>query len=820
MQPNADQAPTDPLRAADQWFAARGWQPFEFQTTVWRHYLDGRSGLIHSPTGTGKTLAAWFGPLLEALHHGDGVAESARVLWITPLRALAADTQANLQSVLRDMPLAWDLEHRTGDTSASARARQKKRLPSALVTTPESLSLLLSYPDAAKRFSQLRCVVVDEWHELLSTKRGVLLELALARLRTFSPAVRTWGLSATIGNTRHAMDVLLGADHNGELVSGDLRTRIEVESLRPDQADRFPWAGHVGVRLLPQVMQAIDSAGSTLLFTNTRSQAELWHQALTSVAPGFADQIALHHGSVDREQRNLAEAGLKDGSLRCVVATSSLDLGVDFTPVEQVIQVGSPKGVARLMQRAGRSGHQPGKTSRVLCVPTHGMELVEIAAARSAIQAGRIEPREAAVLQLDVLSQHVVSCALGGGFRHDDLLSEVRTTHAFSRLSERQWDWVLKFVTHGGDALKSYPEYYKVVEKSGVYRVPDQRIGRRHRMSIGTITSDGALSVRFVKGSRLGSIEESFLSRLKTGDRFLFSGRVLELVRIRDMVAYVRLSKGKHDALPRWQGGRLPLSSQLSFSLREKLDAASRGVFDGPEMACARPLLELQARWSALPRIGQVLVEIAQSREGTHVFVFPFAGRRVHEGLAAVLAWRLANIAPASFTFSINDYGMELLSPRPPELCEAVLRAALTPENLVEDILSSINATEMARRKFRDIARVAGLVFQGFPGQGKSTRQVQASSGLIYDVLHRYDKDNLLIQQAHREILENELDTRRLKATLERIEDEQIVLRTPERFTPLAFPLWVDRQQHQLSTETWKDRVQRMAQRLERAADG
>lgn len=808
------------LQPAEQWFKERDWTPFEFQRAVWTGYLDGHSGLIHSPTGTGKTLAAWFGPLIEAIQE-DGVdLDSARVLWITPLRALAVDTENNLQSVLDEVPLAWTLEHRTGDTSASTRARQKKRLPAALVTTPESLSLLLSYQDAPKRFRNLKCVVVDEWHELLSTKRGVLLELALARLRALSPGVRTWGLSATIGNTPHAMDVLLGAGHDGKLISGDLKTRIVVESLRPEQADRFPWAGHVGVRLLPQVIEAIESAQSTLLFTNTRSQSELWHQALTSVAAGFADRIALHHGSVDRDQRNEAEAGLKDGSLRCVVATSSLDLGVDFTPVEQVIQIGSPKGVARLMQRAGRSGHQPGKTSRVLCVPTHGMELVEIAAARSAIDAGRVEPRNAAVLQLDVLVQHTVSTALGGGFRPDDLLAEVRRTHAFATLTDRQWDWVLRFVTHGGDALKSYPEYYKVVEKNGRYSVPDQRIGRRHRMSIGTITSDGTLSVRFVKGQRLGSIEESFLARLKPGDRFLFSGRVLELVRIRDMVAYVRLARGKHDALPRWQGGRLPLSSQLSSSLREKLDAASRGDFDGPEMQSARPLLEIQARWSALPRIGEVLMEISESREGTHLFLFPFAGRLVHEGLATLLAWRLANMAPASFTFSINDYGMELLSPKPPELNESTLRAALSPDRLVEDILSSINAAEMARRKFRDIARVAGLVFQGFPGQGKSTRQVQASSGLIYDVLSRYDPDNLLIEQAHREILENELDTRRLRSTLKRLATEKFVIRPTERFTPLAFPLWVDRQQHQLSTETWKDRVQRMAQRLEKAANG
>ena len=802
----------------EEWFQARGWMPFDFQREAWSAYLDGDSGLIHAPTGTGKTLAAWFGPVLECLARppDQGRGEPPlQVLWVTPLRALAADTTAHLQASAAELALPWTVERRTGDSAQSVKARQRRRLPSVLVTTPESLSLLLSYRDAHERFRALRCVVVDEWHELLGSKRGVQLELCLAHLRGLCPALRTWGLSATLGNLDQARDVLLGGVP-GRLIQGVLPKRLRIESLIPAAMERFPWAGHLGTKLLPEVIAALEEADTTLLFTNTRAQAELWHQALLEARPDWLEQIALHHGSLDRKLRERVEDWLRAGTIRCVVATSSLDLGVDFSPVDQVIQVGSPKGIARLLQRAGRSGHQPGAESAVLCAPTHAFELVEIAAARRSALAGRLEARKPLTRALDVLLQHLVTLALGPGFTEQAQLAEIRGTHAYRDLTEAEWHWALDFITTGGATLKAYPQYRKVVVENGVYRVIDQRIGRMHRMAVGTITADSMMRVAYQRGGALGYVEETFISRLRPGDQFLFSGRLLELVRVRDMTATVRAAKGRGTAVPRWMGGRMPLSTQLADGVRALLQAAGEGRFDEPELAAVRPVLEAQVRMSCLPRADELLVERVKSREGQHLFVYPFAGRLVHEGLSALVAWRLTRQHPATYTYSVNDYGFELVSRKLPPTDELLLAEAFSEENLLDDLRACLNASEMARRHFREIARVAGLVFQGYPGSGKSTRQIQASSGLIFDVFARYDADNLLLEQTERELFEGQFELQRLRATLAAVGTRRIVLREPDRLTPLAFPLWVSRIQSQVSNEDWKTRVENMLQSLEK----
>ncbi len=802
-------------------FEQRGWDIFTFQQQAWDAYLNGESGLIHSPTGTGKTLAAWLGPLMEDLQDGtvSSTSPPLQVLWITPLRALAADTEASLQEVVADLGLAWTVERRTGDTSAAQRARQKKKLPSALVTTPESLSLLLSYKDIASRLRNVKCVVVDEWHELLGSKRGVQLELCLARLRAINPTLRTWGLSATIGNVDEALHVLLGNPDKGTLIKAEQDKQIHVRSLVPDNVENFPWGGHLGIRLLPEVIKTIEQANSTLLFANTRSQAELWYESILKARPDWLETLAIHHGSLNREIRDRVEDGLRDGSVRCAVCTSSLDLGVDFSPVDQVIQVGSPKGVARLLQRAGRSGHRPGIDSAVICVPTHAFELVEIAAARMAKQQGRIEQRKPLRKCLDVLAQHCVTLALGSGFVSAELRSEIETCFAFADITDAEWQWVMDFITRGGDALQHYPQYQKVVCIDGVYRVDDNRIARQHRMSIGTITSDSAMQVRYMKGGRIGTIEESFIAKLNPGDAFLFNGKVLSLVQVKDMTAYVKQAKTKTRIVPRWQGGRMPLTNELADSVREMLDPRiDSGDID--ELDKISELLFIQQQWSCLPAPDQLLVESIRSREGQHLFIYPFAGRLVHEGLAALTAWRLSQLAPATFTTSANDYGFELLTRKPFTVDIDQLSALLTPEHLTRDLLQGINESELARRQFRDIARVAGLVFQGYPGSGKTTRQIQASSGLLYDVLKKYDADNLLLAQSLNEVLEHQIEHLRLQQCLQRIADQEIVLREPARLTPLAFPLWAERLRGQIiSSEKWQDRVQRMVTQLERAVD-
>jgi len=794
-----------------RWFAGRGWGVAGFQRDVWSAYARGESGLVHAPTGTGKTLAAWGGPLLAAT----SADEPIRVLWITPMRALAADTAVNLQQAATALTVPWTVECRSGDTTSGARARQRRRLPQALVTTPESASLLLSYADLIPQWRGLRAVVVDEWHELLGSKRGVQTELVIARLRALAPDLRVWGLSATLGNLDVARSALLGPQTSGGLCGAALPKHVRIDTLIPERVERFPWAGHMGLELLPRVAEAIDAATTTLLFTNTRAQAERWYEALQMIRPGLP--VALHHGSIDAALRRDTEAGLRSGALHCVVATSSLDLGVDFSPVEQVIQIGGPKGVARLLQRAGRSGHRPGAASRILCVPTHALELAEFAAARAALAAGRIESRTPLVNCLDVLAQHVVTLALTGSVTVDALRAEIRRSNAYAGLSDADWRWVLDFVTRGG-ALHAYPQFRKVtVDAQGVLHVPDATAARRHRMSVGTITADASIRVRFVGGGSLGSVEESFIARLRPGESFLFAGRKLTLVRVREMTAYVRAGGGSQ-TLPRWQGGKMPLSSTLADCLVRLLAGGGDGDDAPAELRALMPLLSLQQTWSRLPAPGRLLVERARSREGQHLFVYPFAGRHVHEGLAALLAWRLSQTQPITATLTPNDYGFEIMAPTLPALDTDALQSLLSVENLDLHLPASLNAAELAKRRFREIARVAGLVFEGYPGAGKTARQVQMSSGLLYDTLTRYDADNRLTRQAVAEVLEQQLDYRRLHDTLVRLGDCTIDCIETPRFTPFAFPLWAERIGSRLSSEDWRTRVERMAAQLQRAA--
>ncbi len=821
---------------AERWFATRGWQPFPFQRDVWQAIDQGESGLLHATTGSGKTYAVWMGALNRFASMGAGMPAKASqasvppsdkpaaltVLWITPMRALAADTARALQAPLDDLQISWSIGLRTGDTSSAERQRQGRRLPSALVTTPESLTLLLTRADARQAFAGLRMLVVDEWHELLGNKRGVQLQLALARLRQWMPELIVWGLSATLGNQPHALDVLLHPG-TGKLVQGKVDKDLRVDTLLPPSIERFPWAGHLGLRMLPQVVEEIDSAATTLVFTNTRSQSEIWYQALLEARPDWAGLIALHHGSLAREVRDWVEMGLKQGALKAVVCTSSLDLGVDFLPVERVLQIGSPKGVARLMQRAGRSGHAPGRTSRVTLVPTHSFEVVEAAAAQVAIAERRIEARSAPHRPLDVLVQHLVSMALGGGFRPDELFAEVRQAWSYRELTDDHWEWALAFVRHGGHSLTAYPDYQRVEpDETGLWKVPSRRVALRHRMSIGTIVSDASLTVKFWakggSGRSLGTIEEGFIARLRPGDNFLFGGRLLELVRVENMTAYVSRATGKKAAVPRWNGGRMPLSSELADAVVEQLGAASRGQFDSAEMRLVEPLLRVQLDWSTLPTESTLLAEVMKSREGWHLFLYPFAGRHVHVGLASLLAWRMGQRQPLTFSIAVNDYGFELLSATEVDWLQWLTPSLFSQDELLHDVLASLNAGELARRRFREIARIAGLVFSGYPGAQKSARQLQASSGLFFDVFRQYDPANLLLTQAEEEVLRQELEVERLEQTLSRLQQRELDVHVVKRTTPLAFPLMVERFRESMTSEKLADRIRRMVAELDKAA--
>jgi ATP-dependent Lhr-like helicase len=801
--------------------AGRGWTAFPFQQEVWRAIGQGRSGLLHATTGAGKTYAVWLGMLQELVrrHPPGRHAEPLRVLWLTPMRALAADTTRALTEPLRDLAPSWTIGQRTGDTASAERARQDRTFPTVLVTTPESLSLMLTREKSRDELRHVGFVVADEWHELLGSKRGVQVQLALARLRRLNPALVSWGLSATLGNLEQAMQVLCGEKPHPEpaLVRGRIDKQLVIDTLIPPDPGKYSWAGHLGSRMQQPVVDEIAKSGTTLVFTNVRSQAEIWYQLLLEAKPEWAGDIALHHGSLDRATREWVELGLKEGRLRAVVATSSLDLGVDFLPVERVLQIGSAKAVARMMQRAGRSGHAPGRASRVTLVPTNTLEIVEAAAARVAAMEGRVERREAPGKPLDVLVQHLVTVALGGGFTGDELYEEVRTAWSYRHLTREEFDWAIAFCARGGESLTAYPEYHRIAQdEDGVWRVPDRGIARRHRLSVGTIVSDASMQVKYLTGGNIGTIEEGFIARLRKGDCFYFAGRLLEFVRVQDMVAYVRKATKKSGTVPTWQGSKMALSAELGDAVLDMLQVAAQGRYPHPELEAARPMLETQARLSAIPVPGMLLVETYRSREGHHLYIHPFAGRHVHLGLASLLAWRLARERPNTFSLSVNDYGFELVSADAVDLAAVHDGSVFGTADLLHDVLASLNSSELAQRRFREIARVAGLVFTGYPGQPKSMRQLQASSGLFYEVFRKYDRGNLLLSQAEQEVLSQELEISRLRETLEGIARKKLVVIDLRHPSPMSLPLMVERFREKLTTEQLSTRLDRILRDMER----
>lgn len=797
-------------KPALDWFREKGWKPFPFQLETWQKFEAGYEGIVNAPTGSGKTYSLMVPILLEVQERQK---PGLKAIWITPIRALAKEIQLAGKRAAEGMGIPADIAIRTGDTEASEKARIKKTPPDVLITTPETLHLLLAQKGYATYLKNLKTIVVDEWHELLGSKRGVQVELALSRLRAVCGPLRTWGISATIGNMDEALHVLLGTagtKQNKAIVKGNLEKKIVVESVLPDDLDELPWAGHLGLKLIPKILPIIRKSTSTLLFLNTRGQSEIWYQKILEQAPELAGTLAIHHGSMGREVRNWVEDALHSGSLKAVICTSSLDLGVDFRPVETIIQVGSPKGVARFLQRAGRSGHQPGATSKIYFVPTHSLELVEAAGLREAIAQKLIESRIPYIRSFDVLLQYLVTLAVSDGFRPEALLPEVRSTLCFQSISDEEWAWCLRFITTGGDSLGNYDEFHKVAVENGLYKVTSKRIALRHRLSIGTIVSDSMLRVKFLGGQFLGNIEEWFVSKLKPGDVFWFAGRSLELVRIKEMTVQVRKSNKNTGPVPSWLGGRMPLSSQMSQILRKKLNETHDEDPKDVEIAFLKPLIARQQEGSIVPTDKEFLIEQFISREGHHVIMYPFEGRFVHEGMAALIAYRISLFQPITFSIAMNDYGFELLSDRPIPIEAAIDSDIFSPAHLTGDILQSVNSVEMARRRFRDIASIAGLVFMGYPGSQKKDRHLQASAQLFFDVFNDYDKNNLLLRQAFDEVMDFQLEEARLRKALERISAQDIVLKKPGKFTPFAFPIIVDRLREKLSSEKLEDRIKRM----------
>lgn len=793
-----------------KWMSEKGMAAFSFQNEAWQRFSNGYSGMVVAPTGFGKTYSIFLAVIIDFINHPQHYHQGLKLLWVTPLRSLAKDLSRAMQQAIDEIGLDWTVEVRNGDTDIKQKARQTKSMPDILLVTPESLHLLMAQKDHHRFFKHLHAIAVDEWHELLSTKRGVMVELALARLQFENPKIQIWGITATIGNLDQALDVLIPTARKRTKIVAKEQKKIEIRSVYPPEVEVLPWAGHLGGKLVEEVIPIILNSRSTLIFTNTRSQSEMWYQLLLEAYPDFAGQIALHHSSIDAHLRQWVEENLSAGSLKAVVSTSSLDLGVDFKPVDTVIQIGSSKGVARFMQRAGRSGHSPFETSTIYFVPTHSLELIEASALKEAVKMKVIESREPFVLAFDVLVQFLVTMALGGGFYADEMYPVIKNTYAFSSITEEEWQWCIFFITQGGKTGKNYEEFHKVVAKEdGKLVVEKRKTAMLHRMNIGAIVSDSMLRVKFLSGGYLGMIEEYFISKLHKGDRFVLAGRVLEYVMLKEMTVYVKLSSGKA-ITPSWLGGRLPLSSNLSGFLRKKLADSLLPNTREKELRFLHPLIVRQTENSHIPKEDEFLVERIKTREGFHLFFYPFEGRLVHEVMAALLAYRISKRYPISFSMAMNDYGFELFSDQEIQLTAEELHEVLSKENLMQDVISSVNSTEMARRKFRDIAVISGMVVQTMPGKQVNNKSLQASSGIIFSVLEEHDPHHLLLRQAYTEVFNQQLEEARLRAAFERISQSKIIYTFSDRFTPLSFPIKVDSLRQSLSSEDLGTRIRKM----------
>lgn len=812
-----------------QWLKQKKFEPFEFQTATWQAIIQNKSGIINAPTGCGKTFSVFLGFLIHYINQHPTTYQKNKnlglqLIWVTPLRALAKDIGRAMQEVLNEIALPWKIGIRNGDTTATERAQQKKQIPEILIITPESLHLLLAQKNVSNILNTTQLIAVDEWHELLGSKRGVMIELAISKIQQLTSAktqLMVWGISATIGNLQEAKQVLLYALPNKEnhvLIKANINKQIKVIPIIPEAIEKYPWAGHLGIKLIDNIIEIIEKSNTTLIFINTRGMSEMWYQSILTAAPQLAGAIALHHGSIEQELRVWVEEALHTQKLKAVVCTASLDLGVDFRPVDTVIQVGSPKGISRFLQRAGRSGHKPGDISTIYFLPTHSLELVEAAALTQAIQLKEAESKQPLVLCYDVLIQYLCTLAVGDGFYVKDVFKEIKNTFCFSHITEEEWQQVIQQITTGGKAFDAYDEFKKVeIAADGLHKIINRRIAMRHRLHIGTIVSDAMLKVKMLNGSYVGVIEEWFISRLNPGDSFIIAGKNVELVAVKEMEVMVKKSTAKKTIVPSWMGGRMSLTANLGSILRNTFQQVAYAFTNNTiqklpvALQALEPLFQLQQQLSVIPSNQETLIEYIATKQGYHLLVYPFEGRQIHEAMSALLAYRITKTKAISFSIAMNDYGFELLSDKPLPINTLNFYELFSNNNLLHDIQQSINATEMAKRKFRDIAVIGGLIFQGMPGQHKKAKHLQSSASLLFKVMEEYDSSNILLRQAYNEVMQQQMEEERLRNTLNRMVQNNIIVKTPPQPTPLSFPIIADGlNRNNISSETLEDRIKKM----------
>lgn len=811
-----------------KFFKKNNWQPLDFQIEAWESYLRGESGIIQVPTGYGKTYAALMGPLLKLkeLKSSKGI----NILLVTPLKALSRDLKKSIFNATQYFDANITVGIRNGDTSNHEKKKQIIKPPNILITTPESLTLLISNKESNKLFTNLFSIIIDEWHELMGCKRGNQCELALSWLRGNNRNIQIWAMSATIGNIEEAATSILGLSSKmHKIIKSNLVKRIEINSVIPDNIGTFPWSGHLGIKSHKSLLKEIDKDKSTLIFTNTRNQSERWFQCLKYFNPEMENNIALHHGSLDKEVRKSVEEGVKKGSIKWVVCTSSLDLGIDFQPVDQIVQIGSAKNIGRLIQRAGRSAHKPGGISKILFMPTNALELLEISAMRRLISKGITEKINIPEMSYDVLLQHLVTLACGPGFDPDIEKERIKNCLSYRNLKDEDWKWCLDFLEYGGKCLKAYPKYKKIEKiyefndkKNFKYIVKDKTLIRIHKFNIGTITSDKSVQVKYLKGKSLGSLEENFASKLKMGDTFFFAGKMLEFIKIRDMILYVKKSSQKSSMIPAWVGGQMVISDLLSKNIRKEISLTNELFnfkgFVNKELKSLFPILEKQNEISNIPKESQLLTEIYSFKGFNTLFVFPLEGKFVNEGIAFLWALRFANINKATFNIAANDFGFSITSNESYDfsLLTNYLSYFMSSENLAKDLESAINFSELTKNKFKNIAQISGLINNNNPSKLKTSNQLSISSNLLFEVFNKYENKHLLLKQSSDEVKKQLLEIDRINSCLQRMSKLDLILNKTDSPSPFAFPLLVERLKNTLSNETIEERVNKLIKFYER----
>ncbi len=763
------------------WFRGRGWRPRAHQLQVLDAVARDRHVLLQAPTGGGKTLAGFIAALARLAEAPVDRPAKLTTLYISPLKALAVDVQRNLEAPVREAGLPVRIETRTGDTPQNRRRRQRERPPDILLTTPEQLALLLSHGDRDRLLGGLEQVVIDELHALVGGKRGELLALGLARLARLAPAARRIGLSATISDPE-ALARYLGLGEAVERIDAGPGPRPEVRVLASDA--HVPWSGHMARFTFPEVYGAIRRARTTLVFVNTRAQAEvafqeLWRHNDDNLA------IALHHGSLAVERRRKVEAAMIRGELRAVVCTSTLDLGIDWGDVDLVIHIGAPKGLSRLTQRVGRANHRLETPSRALLVPANRFEVLECRAAADAVAEGELDGETMREGGLDVLAQHILGMACAAPFDADELFAEVRLTAPYATLERADFDATLEFVWTGGYALRRYERYQRLErDAEGRFTIADPRVARQYRLNVGTIVAAPMIKVRIGRGRVLGEVEEWFIEQLRPGDTFVFAGEVLRFERLREMAAIVSRAKGADASVPAYYGGKFPLSTFLAARVREMLaDPARQRDLPAP----VREWLAIQRRRSLLPAADDLLVEIFPRADKYYLVAYPFEGRLAHQTLGMLLTRRMERAGFRPLGFVASEYALAVWSLEEPHGLGDLFGEEMLGDDLEEWLVESA----LMKRAFRNVAVIAGLIERRHPGEEKSGRQVTFSSDLIYDVLNRYQPDHVLLRATRADAASGLLDIKRLGEMLRRIQGH-IRHRRLDRVSPLAVPLMLE----------------------------